>query len=37
MDVSPILARMVEHLPLAQTLETSPVHAHQGILDFIVT
>ena len=36
MDVSPTLARMVEHAPLTQTLETSPAHAHQGILALVV-
>ena len=37
MDVSPILARIVEHVPLTQILETSPVLAHQALLASVVS
>ena len=37
MDVSPVPAKMVQHAPLTQTLETSPVHTHQAILVSVVS
>ena len=37
MDVSLTLAKMVEHVPLIQILETFPVYAHQAMLVLVVS